>query len=59
MGHIRRQDLENPICRIPSQEFINKFDSEISSLMLKLAKNFKEVTALKNTYECRAKAMDK
>lgn len=59
MGHIRRQDLDNAICRIPSQEFINKFDSEISSLMLKLAKNFKEVTALKNTYECRAKAMDK
>ena len=59
MGHIRRQDLDNAICRIPSQEFINKFDSEISPLMLKLTKNFKEVTALKNTYECRAKAMDK
>lgn len=59
MGHIRRQDLDNAICRIPSQEFINKFDSEVSPLMLKLAKNFKEVTALKNTYECRAKAMDK
>lgn len=46
MGHIRRQDLDNAICRIPSQEFINKFDSEISPLMLKLMKNFKEVKDL-------------
>lgn len=42
MGHIKRQDLDNAMCHIPSEEFIKQMDSEISPLMLKLVRNFKE-----------------
>jgi type I restriction enzyme S subunit len=48
MGHIKRKDLDNAMCFVPSEDEIKTMDEQIASLMQKLESNSKQIRSLEN-----------
>ncbi|EAL7068424.1 restriction endonuclease subunit S [Campylobacter jejuni] len=49
MGHIKRKDLDNAMCKIPKDEYLKKCDLEISPKIQKIENNLNQIRTLKNT----------
>jgi len=48
MGHIKRKDLDNAMCFVPSEDEIKVMDEQIAPLMQKLENNSKQIKTLEN-----------
>jgi len=48
MGHIKRKDLDNAMCFVPSADEIKVMDEQIVPLMQKLENNSKQIKTLEN-----------
>jgi type I restriction enzyme S subunit len=48
MGHIKRKDLDNAMCFVPSDEEIKSMDEKMYPLMQKLENNSKQIKTLEN-----------
>ena len=48
MGHIKRKDLDNAMCFVPSKNEIKTMDEQIAPLMQKLENNSKQIKTLEN-----------
>ncbi|EML8146189.1 hypothetical protein AJO39_03755 [Campylobacter jejuni] len=49
MGHIKRKDLDNAMCKIPKDEYLKKCDLVISPKIQKIENNLNQIRTLKNT----------
>jgi len=49
MGHIKRKDLDNALCFIPSDDEMKVMDEQIVPLMEKMENNSKQIKTLENT----------
>lgn len=48
MGHIKRKDLDNAMCKIPKDEYLKKCDLEISPKIQKIENNLNQIRTLEN-----------
>lgn len=48
MGHIKRKDLDNAMCKIPKDEYLKKCDLEISPKIKKIENNLNQIRTLEN-----------
>jgi len=48
MGHIKRKDLDNAMCFVPSENEIKVMDKQIAPLIQKLENNSKQIKTLEN-----------
>lgn len=48
MGHIKRKDLDNAMCKIPKDEYLKKCDLEISPKIQQIENNLNQIRTLEN-----------